>query len=163
MKNAVAATLASVVVLSGCASWRPGELVNPSEVRLEEAMQSVGEGLSRMKTAQGEMKTGLIPTEVEIKFNLAASATEKGKLTVDLSKAVDVTPVKTEEKLGGSYESGAEASRGSNIVIKFRNVLTLDKESLAALKSAQDIQALLTALEQAGIETYTLKKQLDLQ
>lgn len=106
------------------------------------------------------MKTGLIPTEVEIKFNLAASATEQGKLTVDLSKAVGVSPVKKEEKLGGSYESGAEASRGGNIVIKFSNVLPLDKESLTALKSAQDIEALLKALEQAGIDTYILKRQL---
>ena len=159
----LAAIALTSLAFTGCASLKPADLVNPSEVRLEDAMKSVGEGLSKMKDAQGDLRTGLIPTEVEIKFNLAASATEKGKLTVDLSKAIDASPVKKDEKLGGSYEAGADASRGSAIVIKFQNILTLNKDSLAALKSANDVQALLKALEQAGIETFQLKKQLNIQ
>jgi hypothetical protein len=38
----------------------------PSSISLESAMQSVGTGLAQMRKAEGDLRTGLIPDEVEV-------------------------------------------------------------------------------------------------
>ncbi len=134
ISSAIAATL-----LSGCAVFSPKDLVEPSQVTLEQALTSVGEGLYKMKQAQQDMKTGLIAESVQVTFKLAASAKDSGKLTIDLSKTVDVAPVKKETSLGGEQSSSSEATRSNEIAIKFVNLLTIPKDTLAYSRSPEDL------------------------
>ena len=67
----------------GCSSGRV--VSQPSQITLEEAMASVGRGLCSMRQAQGDLRTALIPSEISVTFNIAASGTDTGKLYVDVS------------------------------------------------------------------------------
>lgn len=149
MRSASCVVLCAAALASGCASWGPRDIVQPSEVTLENAMKSVGTGLQLMRDAQGEVKSGLIPTQVEVKFDLAASAKDAGKLTIDMTK----DGAKTDISAGAEKSSEAEAKRGNTITITFKNILTLSKDDFAAIKSAKDIQQLVEVLRDQGIGT----------
>lgn len=141
------------VVPTGCASLRPSALVTPSEVTLENALEEVGRGLKKMYDAEQGLKVGLIPSEIEVKFNLAASAKDSGKLTIDLSKSVP-EPIKKETKVGGSIEQSSEGERSNTMTVKFVNILMIPKDTLAQTKSSADLSALLKAWKDVGGNTW---------
>lgn len=144
--------LVIVCVMSGCASFTPVQVVGqPSEVTVEEALKSVGRGLHDMRLEIGENKTGLVPAEVIVNFKLAASAKDSGKLTVDLSVPLTSGGAAGSGKIGAEAEKSSEGSRSNEITIKFVNLLLLPKDTLGTIKSAKDIDDLITMLKGHGI------------
>jgi hypothetical protein len=154
MKNAICiSSLAFATFFAGgCATFTPQKVVgDPSKVTIGEALKSVGEGLNDMRLAIGENKTGLIPSEVTVNFKLAASATDAGKLTVDLSVPLTSGGAAGSGKLGGEASRSAEGSRSNEITIKFINLVLAPKDTLATEKSAKDIDELIMVLDKNGI------------
>lgn len=150
------------VASTGCASLRTGDLVTPSEVTLENALEEVGKGLKKMYDAEQGLKVGLIPSEIEVKFNLAASAKDSGKLTIDLSKSVP-EPIKKETKVGGSIEQSSEGERSNTMTVEFINILMIPKDTLAQTKSPAELSALLKEWKNGGYTTYGEPSSPELQ
>jgi hypothetical protein len=142
--------LFTLVLVQGCVLLRPDEVVQPSEVTLEEALTSVGRGLRRMHEAQGGLKTGLVPTEVSVSFNLGVSAKDSSKLTLDFSRAFEAA-VKKESKAGLEAETSSEGSRANVITVKFVNLLALPESSIVHKKSAAEVKELINALQESDI------------
>jgi hypothetical protein len=139
-------------MLGGCTSFSPAKVTGePSQVTIEAALESVGKGLSGMRTAIGDGKTGLVPAEVTVTFKLAASATESNKLTVDLSVPITSGGVAGTAKAGGEASGGSEGTRSNEISIKFVNIMLLPKDTLATLRSPAEIADLLKVLAGQGI------------
>ncbi len=150
MKNINLISLVLVAsTMTGCAAFSPKDLANPSEVTLEQALASVGAGLYQMKEAQKDMKTGLIASSVDVTFKLAASANDSGKLTIDLSKAVASDPVTKNQSIAGEKTSESSANRSNEITVKFVNILTIPKDTLAYSKTADEL-AKITLIPAAG-------------
>ncbi len=140
--------------ITGCAAFTPKDLANPSEVTLEQALTSVGAGLYQMKKAQKGMKTGLIASSVNVTFKLAASAKDSGKLTIDLSRAVAADPATSNQSIGGEKTSESSASRSNEITVKFVNVLTIPKDTLAYSKSADELEKIILIPSAGGWTTF---------
>jgi len=125
----------------------------PSKITLEDAMKSVAEGFNKMKQAQGDIKTGLLPSEVTVSFNVTASATDSTKLAV----AVGTPPapqIPVSGSVTGDLSSAITASRGNTITIKFTNLLFAPKEQLITMKKTEDIEKILKVLREQGITVY---------
>jgi hypothetical protein len=155
-RKAVIGILAAAV-LSMPACCPTGKIMpEASEITLEAAMKSVGEGLKQMKIAQGDMKTGLLPSEVTVSFNIAASASDKKGLTIALGtpqgQQLPITG-----NISGNLESAITAARGNVITIKFTNLLYAPKEQLITMKSAEEIGSILKALKADGITVYMVQ------
>ncbi len=134
-----------VIILGGCARTVVPE---PKEVTFENAMKQVANGLNEMyEIGKDHPKTGLTPAEVTIEFNIAASGTDKGKLTIG-----GTNPMQTVEA-GAEIGSEIHAARGNKITIKFVNMfLTDSKDSLIMLKQPEEIAELLKVLQQSGYQ-----------
>lgn len=140
---------ACVAVAAGCASSHV--VPEPGKITLENALRAVGEGLYEMKVAQKDVKTGLIPSEVTVKFNITASGTDDGKLYVELSS---VPAAGATGKAGGELGSRLSAERGNQITVKFTNILLAETNSLVFTKTPDEIKLLLDTLQKAGIQVY---------
>lgn len=132
---------------TGCA-W--GVLVQPGKITLDEAISEVATGLNKMYDIRKDHpKSGLLPAEVTVSFNISASATDKGKLFVEagatLAEVLQVT------KAGADISSSLVAKRGNTVTIKFSNLLYADEHTLVRNKSPEEIMKLLQALEEAGV------------
>lgn len=140
-----AAGAAVVLGLIGCTEKIVPE---PASVTFENAMEQVTVGLNKMyDTGKGYPKTGLVPAEVTIEFNVGASAADSGKLTIGTANPIQNV------QAGGEISSNIQASRGNKITIKFVNLfLTDSKESLIMLKQPEEIAELLKVLKSAGYE-----------
>lgn len=151
MKRIVSCSLlVAALVFSGCASTRVVD--NPGKITLEEALKSVGQGLHDMKDAMKDVKTGLVPSEVTVTFNITASGSDTGKLYIELSSV----PVSGGlGKGGGGIDSTLSSTRGNQITVKFSNLLFTDKEKLVFEKTPEDIKKLLDTLQKSGITIYT--------
>ena len=111
-----------LVSLTGCASY---VVPNPSAITLENAMYSVGAGLREMRRGEGDLRTGLIPEEVEVTFNISASGDQGGKLYVEVSPIpLGVSPI--QGKAGAELSAKYTAQRGNQITIRFKNLLFAD-------------------------------------
>jgi len=144
---------ASLSMVAGCCGGTKWIVPEPSKITLEAAMKSVGEGLKQMKTAEGDIKTGLLPSEVTVSFNVTASATDSTKLAV----AVGTPPapqIPVSGSVTGDLSSAITASRGNTITIKFTNLLFAPKEQLITMKKTEDIEKILKVLREQGITVY---------
>lgn len=108
-------------------------------------MEDVGAGLKAMRDAQDGLRTGLIPSSVDVVFSIAASDKKGGELTVDLSKAVtgDVT---REKSTYSGLSSEVQSSWDNIITIHFINVMALPKETVGYTRSPDEIKGLFQAL-----------------
>jgi len=134
LKLAVMPVLAALM-FTGCATNRVVD--SPKSITFVQALHDVGQGLAEMKAAELETMrtngalseqygktdfvTGLFPSEVDVTFNVTASASNAGQLSVDLSAAVPQSPVSG--KIGGAISVSSSASRANQITIKFVSVL----------------------------------------
>lgn len=102
------------------------QVAKPSEITLVEAMRQVGEGLSAMRQAQGDVKTGLFAESAEVTFKVAADTKNGGTLKLDLSPPV------VSEGVGASAGLSSEksSSRSNTITVKFKNLLTVPKDTI---------------------------------
>lgn len=152
--------LLGVIVLAGVSmsACATGKVVpDPSKITLQDAMKSVGEGLKQMKEAQGESKTGLLPSEVTVTFNVTASAADGSKLAL----AVSIPPLPqlpVSGSLTGDLTSAISAARGNVITIKFTNLLFAPEKLLLTTKTAAEIAQILETLKAAGITVYATNR-----
>jgi len=121
--------------ISGCGLFQ--QTAKPSEITLAKAMQEVGTGLKAMKMAEGDVKTGLIASEVTVVFNIAASDKKSGNLTIDL--AAPIAGGAGTAKAGGGLTSGADSQRGNTVTVKFVNLLMIPKDTLAYKGTVADL------------------------
>ena len=143
----VAASLST----SACAT---GKVVpEPSNITLEAAMKSVGEGLKQMKDAQGDIKTGLLPSEVTVTFNVTASASDNSKLAITVSTP-QAAQLPVSGSLTGELSSAISAARGNVITIKFTNLLFAPEKQLLTMKTAKEIEEILKTLKGEGVTIY---------
>lgn len=146
--------LLAVVVMSvamGCARYVVPE---PGKITLRAAMAEVAAGLNDMyDTRKDYPKSGLMPAEVNVTFNISASGKDEGKLYVEAGASV--AEVLKIVKAGAEAGSKIEASRGNTVTVKFTNILFTPKETLIMTKRPEDITKLLKALREVGIEVQT--------
>lgn len=174
--------LSAIFLMSGCASMITPE---PSKnITLEAAMKSVGTGLREMREAQGDKLSGLIPSEVEIQFNISASATDTAKLELSKKAGFEVSTSASDtsstsategtattsgsstdsssSKTTASAESKAElgttlqGSRGNTITVKFVNIITLDKSKLAWVNEGTSLEDFKKELDRIDISTQSM-------
>ena len=126
------------VLLTGCASV---VVPQPAQITLQEAMKQVGEGLKSMKEAQGGLRTGLVPDELEVTFNVTASGEQGGKLTLE------ATPIVTVPNIGGKAElsNAYTAKRSNQITLKLKNIMYADPSKVLA-KDPAALRELLTII-----------------
>ncbi len=127
------------LLAQGCGYGRIYNVVRPTEVTVDQALADVGVGLGRMKqgiNAGGIRSAGLLVDEVEVTFNVAASADRSGKLTLDASVPIVVPSAKSDGGLSakGEFENKDAASRSNQIKIKFKNWYTASLNSNGASK-----------------------------
>lgn len=108
MKNVFAICAVTLTVpLAGCGLIAPSP-VQPSDITVEKALTSVGDGLAGFKKQldQNDMKLGLYVDTINIELDLTTDKKGDGKLSVDFSKGLQLGP-----QLG--MEQSVDASRGS--------------------------------------------------
>ena len=125
----------AVLMFSGCCTDR---VVDSSKsITFVQALHDVGQGLAEMKAAEletmrtnsalseqygkADFVTGLFPSEVDITFNVTASAANANQLSVDLSATAPQSPVS--ENIGGKISASSSGARANHITIKFVSVL----------------------------------------
>lgn len=123
--------LLCVVSLTGCFQ----QVAKPSEITLVEAMRQVGEGLAVMRQAQGDVKTGLFAESAEVTFKVAADAKNGGSLKLDLSPPV----VSDGIGLEGGVTAERSSSRSNTITVKFKNLLTVPKDTVGYVVSGVQV------------------------
>lgn len=135
-----------LVIVAAVIAWVTGFGCNsdrivpePGEITLQDAMRSVGEGLVAMKAAQESLRTGLVPSEVVVTFNISANATDEEKLYVEVGAP---TSTGVTGKGGGEATSEMTTGRGNQITITFKNLLYASTGTIAYDKSPDDIAAL---------------------
>lgn len=148
--------IAASILISGCATMVEPQ---PGKITLEEALSSVGRGLVELKKSQltandgKEFRSGLLPSEAEVTFNISASGEQSGKLFVEITKTPADASLKKGAELGSSYT----ASRGNQITVKFRNIAfskTTKLEDRVIIEGVTDPDMLVKvvkALEGTGI------------
>jgi hypothetical protein len=118
---------------SGCALIATGP--EPGKITLAEAMHDVATGLNDMYDIRSKgPKSGLLPAEVTIVFNVSASTKDAGKLYVEAgANPVDVLKI---VKAGGEVSSEITTARGNQVTIKFLNVVLAPKDTLLTIIDA---------------------------
>jgi hypothetical protein len=114
------------VLLGSCASFSPGQVVKPSDITLDKALQDVAYSLHHVQDKYPpEKRMGLIADEVTVQFQVAASATNGGSGTLNIA-AIPVSAAGG--TIGGSLteQQSANANRGNTITLTFRNLATAD-------------------------------------
>lgn len=155
MKTVIVLVLAfGILTLGGCNN--AGRVVpEPGKITLEQAMKSVGVGLKKLR--EENTQTGLIATEVDVTFNISASAkdTSSGKLYIEAGATpADVLTV-TKAGAEAGFSSEISASRGNTITIKFRNVLAQStKETIAGKLTDAQIAELVSEIKPFILEIY---------
>ena len=142
MKLTVCTVALCATGLSGCASFRPIDVVNPSEVTLENAMGEFGRGLRAMLKERGEQPFGLIPASAEIQFRIAADAKDKTKLVLDMSRSATSANTSKDTKLGSELSQESSGTRDNTIAVKFVNLLTIPQHTLAYEKPDKALELL---------------------
>lgn len=129
--------ISSVVSLSisGCGTFTPREIAEPSEVTVREAVFEVADTLRDVQNRiPVDNRSGLIADEVTVVFNVAASSNVTDKAGLTISNV----PL-AEGAVGGNAETQniSSANRGNTITIKFKNIATADIKSGPQLGKAK--------------------------
>jgi hypothetical protein len=165
MKKAMPMTVWVLLTLglTGCATT---VVPNAGKVTLEEALESVGAGLVRMKKRQLEetggkdFSTGLVPSEAEVTFNISASGNQDGKLYIEAS------PIPSSGvKVGASAGTAYTATRGNQVTIKFKSLVfgtkTTDPKGVVTVEGftdPNDLQAIAQKLQDLGWPIYQMQQ-----
>ena len=124
----------ALILLGGCGLFTPKNVTNPSDISITKAMGDVAEGFNNYRdtllyetvTENGQLirrerrdRVGMYACELEIAFNVAASANANAGLVID-GKISD--PTGTGSLSGeGSAKNAAAASRGNVVNFKLEN------------------------------------------
>ena len=119
-----------IVLLAGCASFSPNEVANPSQLTIDNAMQSIGEGFIKMQAALSGNKMGLWPCRVTTTLNVSASADQGGKLVLDTTIKPPSDVVTAEIKGHAEQANNSSGTRGNTISVEMYNVACLPKDTI---------------------------------
>ncbi len=147
----IAELLIMGLILSGCAGWAVRE---PNAITFENAMRQVANGLNEMyDIGKDHPKSGLVPSEVTIEFNISATGKDADRLYIEAGiPAVNIA------KAGAEASSEKQASRGNKITIKFVNLFLSDaNNTLLMKKSPEEIVKIIKALKDINVEIYKVK------
>ncbi|WP_165677858.1 hypothetical protein [Metapseudomonas otitidis] len=147
-----------VLPLSGCLQ----QAAKPSDITLVAAMEQVGAGLAKMREAQGDLKTGLVAESAEVTFKITADSKRSGSLKVDLSAPA----VSEGVGVGGTLGAENTAGRSNTVTIKFKNILTLPKETVGYVVAENQVAAGKAAGKPIEVlppelDTFIIKGKLD--
>ena len=145
MKSCALVLMIACVSTQGCNSWKI--IGDPQQISIQDAMRDVGEGLALMheKLEEKNLKFGLLPSEVDITFNISAKSTDNQKagLVVDAGSNMADTISITKANASAGIDSQVIAERGNQITIRFRNIMTLDPtKTIAGAKDIKHIEGL---------------------
>ena len=148
--HSLIAILALALGAAGCCTHR---VDSPQNISFVQAMHDVGQGLAEMKAAELEtlrtnsvlreqygktdFVTGLFPSELEITFNVSASASNANQLTVDLNAAVPQTPVSG--GVGAKFSESAASARANQITIRFVSALFAKTSTITATNGRKEV------------------------
>jgi len=135
--------------LYGCCTNR---IVKPSDITLESAMISVGTGLAGMKTASRSVQSGLVPSEVVITFNVAASENDSETLALSAS-APSSSPVTASGSV--NLQAIQAANRGNQVTITLTNLLWAPTDKL--IGNPETVGKLLDTLKSHGYDFYLVQ------
>ncbi|WP_155632838.1 hypothetical protein [Burkholderia cepacia] len=115
-----------VLPLAGCGMFSPPP-VQPSDITVEQALASVGDGLAvfKQKLDSHKMQLGMYVDTINLELDLTTDQKGDGKLSVDFSKGFQLGP-----QLG--MEQTVDASRGSKLVITLKQAMVPVKQSADA-------------------------------
>jgi hypothetical protein len=131
MKFLFAVAAAVMISATACASRQV--VPHPaSEITLEQAMRSVGVGLRELREEAGEPKTGLMPSSVDITFNVTATGKDDGKLVIERA----------------TLGSQLEATRGNTITLTLSNILFAEKGVLLYDKDAKQLGDIISTIKE---------------
>jgi hypothetical protein len=145
--------IAASLSISACATHKV--VPDASSISLQDAMKSVGEGLKQMKDAQGNLTTGLLPSEVVVTFNVTASASDGSKLVITSSTQVPQLPVSV--GFTGDLSSAISAARGNVVTIKFTNLLFAPEKQFLTSGKPEEIEKIIKILKKEGITIFLQK------
>ncbi len=100
------------------------------------------------REAKKELPFGLYPKEVEVTFNLSASAEANSGLKVDLS-APTGSPVTA--AVSGSTSLKSTAARGNQITIKFSNIMDAHPTNTLLGQKGSNVTELIKHLQNEGL------------
>lgn len=123
MKNQII-LIATTAILTGCGTYTPRQVAEPSSITLRKAVFDVATTLRDVQSVTPpDKKTGMMADEATVTFNIAASSktTNSGELSISnvpLAKGAVTGSIGT--------ENISEGSTGNQIIIKFKNIATAD-------------------------------------
>ena len=128
-----------IALTSGCVSYSPAEVAKPSTITLDAALQDVVSSLHRAQDRYPpKERFGLLADQIEVSFEIAASAQNGGKQTLNIAQ-VPIGGTAGAGSVGAEGSQTANANRGNTIKIIFKNMYTADmsKGLLAQSKGQQ--------------------------
>jgi len=135
MKKVLSVSMA-IMLLSGCGN-SGGTIRNATPISFTQAMSDLSAGISTLKEGsvqnirQGRGSFGLMPTEITVCFNIAASDTS------DTHAELTVIPASFIDAQGGFSKKSTDSAK-NDIVIKFKNIY-FDKDGLFDVNRANAI------------------------
>ncbi|TAN70488.1 MAG: hypothetical protein EPN17_05055 [Methylobacter sp.] len=132
--------------LTACAAFSPNEIANPSKLTVDQAMESIGLGFQKMKTALDGNKLGLWPCKVTTTLNVTANADQGGKLVLDTTIKPPADVVTAEIKGHAEQTNNSSATRGNTINIELYSAACIPKDTLGYDKP-EKVQGVVDALE----------------
>jgi hypothetical protein len=121
IKNALI-PISLICLVSGCA-YGPTQIAKPTNITLGQAVDEVATTLHNLHDKyENKPKVGLIADSAEVKFEIAASATNTGGATLNLAAPLAVGNLSA----GLSDTNVAQANRGNTITLEFKNIATAD-------------------------------------
>ncbi|HTY87093.1 MAG TPA: hypothetical protein VMB80_06480 [Candidatus Acidoferrum sp.] len=148
--HSLSAMLALALCAAGCCTQRAE---STRTITFVQAMHDLGQGLAEMKAAELEtlrtnsvlheqygktdFVTGLFPSEVEVTFNVSASATPADQLTVDLNAAAAQLPMSG--GVGGKFSESAASARANQITVRFVSALFARTSTITATNGRKEV------------------------
>jgi hypothetical protein len=126
MRKALAILTLISSALASCASFTPSEIVKPSEISLDGAIQDVSKSLHHAQDQySSDKRLGLMVDEVQVQFQVAAAASNSGGAQLNVA-AIPVSAAGG--TIGGSIQGqeGSNANRGNTITVTFKNIASAD-------------------------------------
>ncbi|MDR6668782.1 hypothetical protein [Rhizobium sp. 1399] len=114
------------VLLSGCGTYTPRQVAEPSNISLKEAVFEVADALNEVQDRVPlERRTGLLADEVTVVFNVAATSTTTNTAGLTISN-VALAGVGGTLGVNGQTQNVSLGNRGNTVTIKFKNIATAD-------------------------------------
>ena len=135
MRRGLALVLVSAGALTGCASFTPNQVAQPGNITFGDALTDVVKAFNKAELAESGKKMGVYVCMVTVNFNVAASASQGGKLLLD---ATIKAPAPANAGLAGSAEQdfGSSASRGNTISMVLTSPMCLPPNTSGTVMAA---------------------------